>query len=682
MFLDNLNPLTETLQSVALVQSDVDGNWQTALPFALGLDEGLRTASTAFNYGIIANFDGPSTSRISTGVYSRTGATPPPPLPDPVFGSPPAIPAVTYADPPEPPASYVTVITVTSAADPTTSPTTCAAAPADQCTLRRAIVQANALSAAQRPALIAFNIPTSDAGYNAAGYWKIAFSATDVPIVKGGGVTLDGTTQPGGRADGPKIVLFRSGTGTAYKILHLGELQSEGQYIARGLGFQNVELRMTGGGNIIEENWLGLSDDGTAIYFYNNDVVQDNHGFINGASAGDNNLVRDNKLAGSRQNAINFASNDNLIEGNTIGVLANGTIPVPPAAASFCKPAAMTNNWFGGGGIKLSGRRNRVLDNTIAGLLIYGSATTTPPDAIWIPSGQDNLIEGNAIGQAVDGTPLWTCGSAVDIGTRYTRILSNKVVNGAPNGLFVNGSAIFINATTMQGNVISNTVPAIEFGDAVPEVLKFFDPALVTRIEGVNVTGMADDPCPYCRIDVYRDDDDPDTEALVYLGATFANANGNWTFTLPAELEDGEGLRTQSTTRDYGVVHHFEAGTSSGLSILFEPQPLTAPDGVVITPPAVSAYTINQPYTFIAAVSPVTATLPITYTWEATDQTPSVVSGGPTNDIVFTWALEGRKFITVTADIGLGDPVMATHSIDVKSDTTYLVYLPLVLRNN
>ena len=682
LFLDDLDPLTETFESVALVQSDVDGDWSTVLPFELGLDEGLRTASTAFNYGIIANFDGPSTSRVSTEVYSRTGATPPIPPSAPPLPVPPVIPDVTYAESPVPPSSYVTVITVTNTGDPTTSPTTCAAAAADQCTLRRAIVQANALSAAQRPVLIAFDIPVSDPGYNATGFWKITLSATDLPAVKGGGVTLDGTTQVGGRGDGPKIILFRTGTGTAYKILHLGELTTEGAYIARGLAFQNVELRMTGGGNIIEDNWLGLSDDGTAIYFYNNDVVQDNHGFINGASAGDNNLVRNNKLAGSRQNAINFASDDNVIEGNTIGVLANGTVSMTPSSANLCKPAVMTNNWFGGGGIKVSGRRNRILDNTIAGLLIYGSASTTPPDSIWIPSGQDNLVEGNVIGQAVDGTPLWTCGSAVDIGTRYTRILSNTIVNGVPNGFFVNGSTIFINATTMQGNVISNTVPAIDFGDAVPEVLKLFDPALVTRIEGVNVTGMADDLCPYCRVDIYRDDDDPLTEALVYLGAAFANVSGNWSFVLPAELADGEGLRTQSTTRDYGVIHHFEAGTSSRLSMLFEPQPLTAPESVVIEPPTVSAYTINRAYTFSAGVTPITATLPITYTWQATDQAVRVVAGGPSNDQAFTWALEGAKYITVTVDNGLGSPVMGTYSLSVSAEVEYFIYLPLVLRNN
>jgi hypothetical protein len=301
---------------------------------------------------------------------------------------------------------------------------------------------------------------------------------------------------------------------------------------------------------------------------------------------------------------------------------------------------------------------------------------------VQILNGRDHLIHNNRIGVQSDDAERWTCGRGVENGgADYTRILSNTIVNGYTQGILVNGNIIAINATTMEGNVISNTVSAIEFGPGTPVTLSAFAPALVTRIEGVNVTGMADDPCPYCRVDVYRDDDDPTTEALVYLGAAFANVNGDWTFVLPAELADGEGLRTQSTTRDYGVLQYFEAGTSSGLSMLFEPQPLTAPDSVSITPPGVGAYAINQAYTFSADVLPITATLPITYTWQATDQTVRVVTGGPSNDQAFTWALEGTKYITVTADNGLGSPVMGTYSLSVSAEVDYFIYLPLVLRN-
>ena len=60
-------------------------------------------------------------------------------------------------------------------------------------------------------------------------------------------------------------------------------------------------------------------------------------------------------------------------------------------------------------------------------------------------------------------------------------------------------------------------------------------------------------------------------EALVYLGTTTADEGGDWSFVLPAELEDDQGLRTISTARNYGVLQYSEAGTSSGLSPLYLP---------------------------------------------------------------------------------------------------------------
>ncbi|HOU14262.1 MAG TPA: hypothetical protein PKZ84_14240, partial [Anaerolineae bacterium] len=87
-------------------------------------------------------------------------------------------------------------------------------------------------------------------------------------------------------------------------------------------------------------------------------------------------------------------------------------------------------------------------------------------------------------------------------------------------------------------------------------------------------------------------------------------------------------------------------------------------------------------YTFIASVSPLTATLPITYAWQATDYAPTIVVGGPSNDQSFTWAVEGTKYLTVTVNNGIGSPVQGTYSIQVKSEANYSIYLPLVLRNH
>jgi hypothetical protein len=673
LFLDDLDEMTETLESLATVQSDVNGAWSTTLDFPLGLDQGLRTASTALNYGVIKLFDFPSTSCISYDVYSRTGAILPPPPPDPVFGSPPTIPEVTYQEPPTVPVSYAITFTVTTTADSATTP------PAGS--LRWAINQVKDLTPAQRPALIAFDVPVTDTGYQVGGYWVITLTGSLLPPVKGGQVTLDGATQTGGRSTGPQVIIRRN-TSTGDKLL-LGETAFEGGCVVTGLAFQGVEIHMAGSDNVITHNWLGLNDAGDGIRLYGNDPSKQNHAIIVAGSSSDHNAIAYNAIAGSSTNAMNLQGNDNLIEYNTIGTLPDGAIPDGAVApADICKHTQLTGNWYGGGGIVLGGKRHRVQYNTLAGLMLYSSnPMQAQPAAVQVLNGRDHLIQHNRIGVQSDGAPRWTCGSGVENGgADYTRILSNTIVSGHAQGILVNGGIIEINATTMRGNVISDTASAIEFGPAVPVTLSLFSPAMVTRINGVAVTGMADDPCPYCFVDVFRDDDDPTTEALAYLGTAAADVDGDWSFVLPAELNDGEGLRTLSTARDYGVIQYFEAGTSSGLSTLFQPYPLTAPGSVLISGPSLSTLAPGQTYNFVASVSPISATLPITYTWEATDQTLQTVRGGVTNDINYSWPLTGTKHITVTVDNGIGSPVPGYYSVTVKNEVS--IYLPLVLRND
>ncbi len=112
----------------------------------------------------------------------------------------------------------VTTITVNSGKDlDTSNSTTCATSP---CTLRRAVIQARNLPANQKPVLIAFNIPATAAeGYNSTlQIWKIQFigiSSSTMADVRylNGGIIIDGSTQPGGRTTGPKIILVGPGTG-------------------------------------------------------------------------------------------------------------------------------------------------------------------------------------------------------------------------------------------------------------------------------------------------------------------------------------------------------------------------------------------------------------------------------------------------------------------------------------
>jgi hypothetical protein len=167
----------------------------------------------------------------------------------------------------------VTTIVVNSGTDPDVSDSkTCISD--SPCTLRRAVVQARGLSGAQKPVLISFNIPaTAGEGYiSAQQIWRIQFSGISSAANAAlryltGGVIIDGTTQPGGRASGPEIILVGSNATGQDDGIKLGEIGTQNANEIIGVGFQNFKthIYVNSGSNIITNNWFGLSNDGTNI---------------------------------------------------------------------------------------------------------------------------------------------------------------------------------------------------------------------------------------------------------------------------------------------------------------------------------------------------------------------------------------------------------------------------------
>jgi len=82
--------------------------------------------------------------------------------------------------------------------------------------------------------------------------------------------------------------------------------------------------------------------------------------------------------------------------------------------------------------------------------------------------------------------------------------------------------------------------------------------------------------------------------------------------------------------------------------------------GITISGPSAGA--VNTGYAFIADASPITATLPITYQWQATGQLPITHTGGLSDTVDYNWALSGAQTITVTAS-SAGGSVVDTHTM-------------------
>jgi len=77
----------------------------------------------------------------------------------------------------------------------------------------------------------------------------------------------------------------------------------------------------------------------------------------------------------------------------------------------------------------------------------------------------------------------------------------------------------------------------------------------------------------------------------------------------------------------------------------------------------------TRPYTFTATTLPISASLPITYTWQATEQTPVTHTGELSDTIAYAWTTTGTKVITVTATNQSGS-VSDSHTIEIVSDIT------------
>ncbi len=66
---------------------------------------------------------------------------------------------------------------------------------------------------------------------------------------------------------------------------------------------------------------------------------------------------------------------------------------------------------------------------------------------------------------------------------------------------------------------------------------------------------------------------------------------------------------------------------------------------------------VGQENLFIATVVPVSTTIPLTYTWQASNQLPITNSTGLTSTVSFTWDTAGEEIITVTASNLLGSVI-------------------------
>ena len=194
-----------------------------------------------------------------------------------------------------------------------------------------------------------------------------------------------------------------------------------------------------------------------------------------------------------------------------------------------------------------------------------------------------HTIQNNRIGVDIDNTEVGACGRGILLVGDYknTVIADNTIVNTRLSGISLNDA--LYDECTLRRNVIKQTngwpqVPgsarpedAIQLMPSLPDGFELFKSAKVTTINGTAVSGTSGDSslCPNCVIEVFLDDNDAVTEALQSLVVVTATADGSWSATLPFALAQSQGVRTTSTSAQFGTIPNISKGTTTGLSTLY-----------------------------------------------------------------------------------------------------------------
>jgi uncharacterized protein YjiK len=171
----------------------------------------------------------------------------------------------------------------------------------------------------------------------------------------------------------------------------------------------------------------------------------------------------------------------------------------------------------------------------------------------------------------------------------------------------------------------------------------------------------------------------PPTTALPLTYVWSATDQVTVTHTNVSSLSDTVPFAWSTTgTKVITVTATNSAGSTTRTHTITIKAPAT---GVTLSGPA--AGQANQSYAFTASVSPLSATTPLSYIWQATDQTPLTRSAGLNDTLPFTWATTGPKVITVTVTNGAGTPVQSTKQVLIVAPGTSLpLHLPLIIKNN
>lgn len=337
--------------------------------------------------------------------------------------------------------------------------------------LRQAILDANANAG---PDVISFSI--------ASGPQRIVLTS-QLPIITDP-LTIDGATQPG-FAGVPLIEIQPDGN-----VIGDGIRITGGNSVLRGLVLNNFRGHAifidTGGGNVIEGNYIGTDATGAvAAANVQNGVfiLSSNNNRIGGLTTAARNVI-----SGNFGNGVHMAlgASNNLVQGNYIGVNAAGTAALPnDNGILFFNNAP--NNTVGGStaahrnvisgnqsnGISIESSNSTVVQGNYIGTNAAGDAAISNQiEDIRISGSTNTLIGGSA---ATPGTAPGNVVLSIFAGGVQTLIQGNLIgtnaagtadIAGSFTGVSAWGDTIIGGSTPGTRNVISGFSEGIQFANS------------------------------------------------------------------------------------------------------------------------------------------------------------------------------------------------------------------------
>ncbi len=251
-------------------------------------------------------------------------------------------------------------------------------------------------------------------------------------------VVIDATTQPG-YAGTPLIEI--DGLAIIDSFSNGLTIKAGGSTV-RGLAIGNVRnsaaIQLNAcDNNLIQGNYLGVAADGTTQRQNNRGIVLTNssNNVIGGTTAAARNVI-----SGNASTAVDISGNGNVIQGNFIGTNAAGTAQLPNPGGVQIASLSSTNNLIGG---TAAGAGNLISGNQF-GVSTQGPGTT---------------IQGNLIGTDVTGTKKIP-NSTRGIQAIGENMLIGGVIPGARNVVSGNNDGVYIRGAggKVQGNYIGTDI--------------------------------------------------------------------------------------------------------------------------------------------------------------------------------------------------------------------------------